>query len=348
MEIEENKKKKPKIREAILWCMRDKENPKASKKDIRDYYSKKGFELEESFFEHLLRANGKDYYEENDFIGFREFSPTLENEYMKISRKKEAEISISENEVEKSENKFKIQIVAKKENKKSLQDKNEKDIENEGRKNIFEKTPKINKNQISKIEKFNHFTDFNEAIKALAEKAEKENWGNNNKVLKSYIRKYYDIITDKEGHIITSEDGNYLCFNTGLLDVYTKDIYAIFKNSKLVLKDDSKRPRAKEWNFEGWFIETNPMMRYFDDFPPYYNLLKMKEDVIFDHTLDIIVNSEHILKNESRFPEFGSFNEDTLNKFFGGVARDIPKLVSRNPRIAIPQYYDNELGFLCQ
>lgn len=86
-------------------------------------------------------------------------------------------------------------------------------------------------------------------------------------------------------------------------------------------------------------------MKNFEDFPPYYNLLKMKEDVIFDHTFDIIFNSEHILKNEVRFPEFKSFNGDTLNSFFDGVAAKIPKLIARNPRIAISQYYDNELGF---
>lgn len=326
MEIEENKKKKPKIREAILWCMRDKENPKASKKDIRDYYSKKGFELEESFFEHLLRANGKDYYEENGFIGFREFSPTLENEYMKISRKKEAENSIDENEVEKSENKSKIQIVAKKENKKSLQDKNEKDIENKD------------------IENFAHFTGYLEGcLDDLSVKADKEKWGIKNAILKSHIKEYFKVISlNKEKYFAFSEDGKYMCFNTGLLTPYCSDIYAVFSKNTYQNKDKY----YKEWRFKEWATHSQSE-KIFIELPPYHNFLQSKEDVIFNPDYEITYNVEHILEeNEDRFPEsFRKNNQFNKVSLLSGTLTLTKIKISRDHRIAVPQYYNNELGF---
>lgn len=321
METEDNKKSKPKIREAILWCMEDKENPKASKKDIRDYYSKKGFELEESFFEHLLKLNSKDYYEENNFIGFKNFSPALEKEYTKVSRKKETENSVSEKGVEKSENKSKIQIVADRENKKNSQNQNEQDIEN-----------------------FAHFTGYLDGVlDDLSAKADKEKWGAKNTILKSYIKEYFKVIySNKEKYFVLSEDAKYLCFNTGLLTPFCGDIYAIF--SKNI--SEKKNKYYKEWYFREWATDSQSR-KIFSELPPYHNFLQSKEDVIFNPDYEITYNVEHILEeNENRFPE--SFRrENQFNKvsLLTGTLTLTKTKISRNHRIAVPQYYRNQLGF---
>lgn len=321
METEDSKKSKPKIREAILWCMEDKENPKASKKDIRDYYFKKGFELEESFFENLLKANSKDYYEENNFIGFKNFSLALEEEYKKVLRKKEAEISVSEKEAGKSENKSKIQIVANanRENKKKSQNQNEQDIEN-----------------------FAHFTGYLEgSLDDLSAKADKEKWGARNTILKSYIKEYFKVIcSDKETYFVLSEDKKYLCFNTGLLTPFCGDIYAIFS------KNIYEKKNKKEWYFKEWATESQSR-KIFSELPPHYNFLQSKEDVIFNPDYEITYNVEHILEeNEDRFPE--SFRrENQFNKvsLLTGTLTLTKRKISRNHRIAVPQYYRNQLGF---
>lgn len=321
MEAEDSKKKKPKIREAILWCMGDKENPKASKKDITDYYSKKGFELEESFFEHLLKVNSKDYYEENNFIGFKEFSPALEAEYTKVLRKKEAEISVSEKGVEKSENKSKIQIVAHRENKKKSQNQNEQDIEN-----------------------FAHFLGYlNGVLDDLSVKADKEKWGKENNILKSYIKEYFKVIySNKEKYFVLSKDTKYLCFNTGLLTPFCSDIYAIFSKNT----SEKKNKYWKEWYFKEW-ATSSQSQKVFAKLPPYHNFLQSKEDVIFNPDYEITYNVEHILEeNKERFPE--SFkNIDEFNKVtqLSGTLELTKRKISRNHRIAVPQYYNNELGF---
>lgn len=321
METEDNKNSKPKIREAILWCMKDKENPKASKKDIRDYYSKKGFELEESFFEDLLKLNSKDYYEENNFIGFKNSSPTLKKDYEKILKKKEAEISVSENEVEKSKNKSKIQIVAHRENKKKSQNQNEQDIEN-----------------------FAHFLGYlNGVLDDLSVKADKEKWGKENNILKSYIKEYFKVIySNKEKYFVLSKDTKYLCFNTGLLTPFCEDIYAIFSKNF----SEKKNKYYKEWYFKEWATGSQSQ-NIFSELPPYHNFLQSKEDVIFNPDYEITYNVEHILKeNQDRFPE--SFQKQTeFNKRFllDGTLKFTKTIISRNHRIAVPQYYNNELGF---
>lgn len=326
MDAKESEKKKPKIREAILWCMKDKKSPVASKKDIRDYYSEKGFELEESFFEHLLRANGKDYYEENDFIGFREFSPTLQNEYMKVSRKKEAEkipYSISGNQKDKSDNKSKIQIVRKKEDKKISLENNNKDIEN-----------------------FAHFTGYlSGVLDDLSAKADKEKWGTENGILKSYIKEYFKVIfLDKEKYFTITDDGKYLCFNTGLLTPFCSDIYAIF--SKNI--SDKKNKYYKEWYFKEWATSSKAEKIFAHlPLPPYHNFLQSKEDVIFNSNYEITYNVEHILEeNKDRFPEsFRDIDEFSKVSQLSGTLDLTKRKISRDHRIAVPQYYNNELGF---
>lgn len=76
--------------------------------------------------------------------------------------------------------------------------------------------------------------DIDASLQELATEAEPEDWNYQNTVsnplpiLYNYIRYTYRKVAD-EGKIALSEDGQYSCFNTGLVTLNQEAIYASFE-----------------------------------------------------------------------------------------------------------------------
>ena len=73
---------------------------------------------------------------------------------------------------------------------------------------------------------------YNSSLKKLSELAQQEIWSFTKdkdpyRILRNYFEFTYNRISE-ENKIVTSDDGNFRCINTGLLTKYDQEIVAIF------------------------------------------------------------------------------------------------------------------------
>ena len=96
------------------------------------------------------------------------------------------------------------------------------------------------------------YIPLNTHLQALCDLAEDEDWEyhhtasdeHEHPVLYHYIRFTYKRLAE-EGKIGLSEDGQYACFNTGLVTDNQEPIFASF--------EAHRRENAEPWYFKGWF-----------------------------------------------------------------------------------------------
>lgn len=176
-------------------------------------------------------------------------------------------------------------------------------------------------------------------VNDLALKAIKENWGANNYILKNYLEYYFKRIQEQD-KIFYNESITEACFNTGLMTELYKDIYAYFKLNR----NNSKQ----KWFFVGFFTENASEMNSFDPLPNIATFYNSPADLFFDNTLNIRINTEHIIKdNLTRFPENIRGKEMTeIATLLEGAVKIAKKKSLRNYRAAVPQYFNGRIQFL--
>ena len=184
---------------------------------------------------------------------------------------------------------------------------------------------------------------FNKQINQIAMMAEKEEWSNRKdgakNVLKKYIVKTFERCY-KLGIISVSSDGNWSCFNTGLITTGGQDIIGVFsKNTKL---------DQQEWYLEGFKTESDSVfLDNFKDIPlmaTYCN----GEDYYFDTDKDIVLSVETVLEeNFDKYPkEVKSLGKEVLKLVVMSSFEAAKKKVKRNTRLVVPQYSDDKFGYL--
>ena len=179
----------------------------------------------------------------------------------------------------------------------------------------------------------------------LAELAEKENWSSNHQkplnILKNYITYTFEKIFN-EGEILFSDsDEQYACFNTGLLTENGEDILCLFNRFK--------NSDTFQWHIMGARQESHrDVMNNFSESPKVAVYFSNPSDAYFNPNLDMLSNIDHIINdNMVRFPtelqEKGAKYIIALLKSSLDVTL---KKCKRNHRIAVPQYYKNEIMYL--
>jgi len=178
----------------------------------------------------------------------------------------------------------------------------------------------------------------------LSDLAEKERWDSSPEkplnILKNYITYTFDKIFC-ECEILFSENGDYACFNTGLLTENGEDILCLFNrfcNSTKFYWHVMGARQESHRDIMNNFSETPNVAKYFSDPSKAY----------FDPNLEMLSNIDHIINdNIERFPEKlkekGNRYIIALLKASLGVTL---KKCKRNYRIAVPQYYKNEIMYL--
>ena len=144
------------------------------------------------------------------------------------------------------------------------------------------------------------------AIESLKRMALPEQWtfGEENEdypspILAKYL-KWTFVKLMREDKIL--EENGYASFNTGLVDKFYKPIYAVFDKNRI----QNKQP----WHFVGFCVAGNSksaaariLTDNFSKLPLRARYIQKYEDVMFDTTLPIDVNWEHIiLENIKRLP----------------------------------------------
>lgn len=181
-------------------------------------------------------------------------------------------------------------------------------------------------------------------LSELEEMAEKENWTIDSEyplgVLKFYIDKTFERAFNTN-NILFDEKNDYCCFNTGLLTKNYESIIMMFKRNEMVGR--------QEWFFIDFFIESNrEFLDKFEKTPCVVKHYDNFEDLIFDPNLEIVINYQHIIEeNWERFhTDIANLGKPAVQVMLKGVVESTKKLIERNHRIAVPQYYNNKIMFL--
>jgi len=206
---------------------------------------------------------------------------------------------------------------------------------------------------------FAHFQNFDSNLKVLAARiALNETWGysdpqkeiseGNNAanfempILRNYLEHTFRKVKS-ENKLVFTEDGNYSCFNTGLVTPNLEDIYAFFEKNRL--------STARSQYFFKAFIKKSDIdfLTHFSSCQPETaNYFQNTELLIFNPRLELITDIDHIIQdNKYRFPEHLKNGSDReIKKHLIGAIDDISKRVKINYKLAIPQYYDNKFQLL--
>lgn len=112
-----------------------------------------------------------------------------------------------------------------------------------------------------------------------------------------------------------SDDGEYMCFNTGLLTENGADIYAFFsKNTNRNAKD------GQVWFLQGFKQRTDTDMRTFSEYPDIADYFTEPSDFIFDKKKNIDIDYDHIVDdNYDRFVEIDMRGPGAIRAFFQSI-----------------------------
>ena len=160
-------------------------------------------------------------------------------------------------------------------------------------------------------------------------------------ILINYLN-YTFLRVQELGRIGFSKDGSKACFNTGLQTSDEKDIYVtFFKNSRAGEKDQS------DWTFFTFVDSYSSKLEPFRPLPELATYINDASDLVFDTKLEIEVNFEHIIdQNTDRLPIEIQTNRRLALTAIKGAVESIKSKVVRNYKVAIPHWYDGRLQLL--
>lgn len=196
--------------------------------------------------------------------------------------------------------------------------------------------------------------DFNKKLIYLANNlAEKEIWDLHSKNGIEILRKYIFITFSKckeQNKIIYSDDKQCCATNTGLLTENGKEILMLFDSN--IYSDDfdkEKTPYIKDWYFNGFRTTTDRdvMQLFKGKIPQLPTYTDNVEDYFFNPELPIEVDVDHIIDdNYARIAQEVPLGKEIIRMMLDGVISTATKKAKRNFRLAIPQYYQDKIGFL--
>ncbi len=183
--------------------------------------------------------------------------------------------------------------------------------------------------------------DFDAPFKELAHMAQKgEKWESNSfpsgnvEVLKNYLN-YTFCRLQEEGKILYSENGEWSCFNTGLLTEYGKDILATFRRPM----GDYPTP----WRFYRFCDMDNANLHGFSMKPEVASYYTDITDLFFDLSYDLRWNTDHIVQeNAERLPRELQGNPRLAALAIKGALDDIKNKLRRNYKLAVPHWYHKQ------
>jgi hypothetical protein len=144
----------------------------------------------------------------------------------------------------------------------------------------------------------------------------------------------------EELKIVLSDDGQYCCFNTGLVTEAQEPIFASF--------EANRHPNAQPWFFKAWHRRGRWELNRFPELPDLAHYFDDPSCLALDTRKELRINVEHIIEeNKERFPEpYGSMDSYALQTFLKGAIDNAKERVKRSYKTAIPQYYRGQVQLL--
>ena len=185
-------------------------------------------------------------------------------------------------------------------------------------------------------------------LRHLAELAEPEIWNSPEEdpchydILFYYVVKTFEIVT-KQDKIVYNDDRSFAAFNTGLMTENGEDIYACFL--------PNQNPDRQKWFLKGFYKETDRVVyNAMIDKPQIARYDEDPEEFHFDSGAPIELNCDHIFDDhwdDERFPEkIKELGKPLAVASMKSAFEVTKKKIQRNPRLAVPQYYDGRIMFL--
>lgn len=181
----------------------------------------------------------------------------------------------------------------------------------------------------------------NKKFELLAKMAQPEIWTYKKikdkdpyRILRNYFFFTYNRLAE-ENKILTSEDGEYRCMNTGLLTIYDQEIIALFKKSS--------KEGGFPWYLVGFFRETDKeFTMHFSQIPELASYFDNVKDLIYDSSLELSLKKEHIIDdNIDRFMDAGLMDKRLISVLLDAAKATLEKKLKRNFKLALPFYYHN-------
>ncbi len=157
-------------------------------------------------------------------------------------------------------------------------------------------------------------------------------------ILFNYIHHTFCKIQD-EGKI--KFEGEYGCFNTGLVTENQEEIFGYFQKNK--------RPGTTiPYYFIGWRKSSDRELSKFGLLAEPASYIDDPSDLIYNTKIELRINVDHIIQaNKDRFPDpFNTMDDYILSTILNGTIEDAKKRVRRNYKTAIPQYYKGKIQLL--
>ncbi len=194
---------------------------------------------------------------------------------------------------------------------------------------------------------FTFFPATDDKLTLLTTLAESEDWTYQHAVsehpypiLFNYVRYTYHRVAE-ENKIALSEDGQFSCFNTGLVTPNQELLYASF--------EANRKEGAQPWYFKGWFRRGDWELNKFPELPDIAHYFEDPTCLVFDTRKDFRVNIEHIIVEtpRDRFPEpYRSMENYALQIVLNGAIDIAKERIKRSYKTAIPQYYRGQVQLL--
>lgn len=182
--------------------------------------------------------------------------------------------------------------------------------------------------------------------------AKDEDWHFNKPEFKTKYKQKFPILTNylnytflraqDLGLISYSADGDKACFNTGLQTRDEKDIFALFFRNK-----EAAKYKAPDWTFFTFADSYSSKLAPYKPLPELPTYIKDPADLVFDTTLDIEINTEHIVEqNKDRLPAVLQTNRRLATTSISGAIESLKAKVIRNYKVAIPHWYEGHVQLL--
>eukprot|EP01107_Rhizomastix_libera_P015402 TRINITY_DN576_c0_g2_i1.p1 TRINITY_DN576_c0_g2~~TRINITY_DN576_c0_g2_i1.p1 ORF type:complete len:315 (+),score=76.97 TRINITY_DN576_c0_g2_i1:100-1044(+) len=173
----------------------------------------------------------------------------------------------------------------------------------------------------------------------LAGKARPELWGvepDTFAILEAYLVHTY-LINSRKKAVVSSADGEFCCFDTGLLTPRLKQIYAVFQKNKNV--------GMQSWFFKGWYDHSEAItFGKFSDLPTRPALSHGNNDIFFDPRIETEKIKANILDEESKaLLQRAGKSVANLDSLFDERVEGTMNLVAHCPMIAVPVYIPSSM-----
>lgn len=185
--------------------------------------------------------------------------------------------------------------------------------------------------------------DFSKTLDSLSKLAENEKWSFDGdkpySILKKYILGTFSQC-QKQGKVLLSSDGQYSCFNTGLLTQNGNDIVGLFEKNK--------RADAQPWVLKRFLEKSHrDFLDVFSELPQLATYTTNFDELYFNPECNVVVNTDHILDdNWERIESVVKIGKHVMKTLLVGVIEEAKMRIKRNLRLVVPQFYKDEIMYL--